>query len=337
VFTCATIVAIALVVPNSALAATAPTLDSPASGAKFTEGGTIPISWNGALQGDPDTLTRSFFRVELIKASDVPAGAQSDWTDVLENSIQTEPGEAVTDADLGVPDAGTWKWRVCAWGVVDDIVRNEIEQLPGGCTAARSFESTAAVVTSHAIGEMKMETKTQVDGQVNTVYVTRPSTPAPETTTPTPKVKQPVKPAEPLGPSGFLPLRNLHDSSSKEAPAVSLGSEGLNASQAADRHGLSGSIMNGLGSNLPLVPIPFWTLALLLACIPVARRWRVSVLGMFDWADGSIDGSGGLDHVIDDVAIVPHAQLVKIPSTTADGDAPAGNPRSAPDRGRRAA
>jgi hypothetical protein len=337
VFTCATLIAIALVLPSSALAATAPTLDAPAAAAKFTEGGTITFSWNGSLQGDPDTLARSFFRVELIAASDMPSGAQSPWTDV-ENFVQTEPGDTVTEAPLGVPNAGTWKWRVCAWGVVDDIVRNEIEQLPGGCSSARSFESTAATITTQTIGEMKMETKTQVEGHVNTVYVKRPATVTHDTA---PPVKTPPPAVTPLGPSVFQPIRKvlvgLGGGSGAGASSVNLGSEGLASDQAASRHGLGGSVMTGLGSNLPLIPIPFWTLALLLACIPVARRWRKSVLGMFDWSDGSIDGSGGLDHVIDDIAILPHAQLVKVRSTNADGDAPAENPRSAPDRGRRAA
>ena len=96
--------------------------------------------------------------------------------------------------------------------------------------------------------------------------------------------------------------------------------------------------MRLLGATLPLVPIPFWTLALLLACFPIARAWRRDVLGMFHWADGSIDGSGGLDEAIADFASVQDAREFKDHSMTADGDAPApSRPSSAPDRGRRAA
>jgi hypothetical protein len=327
-----------LVAPVSAEAATAPTLDAPAWGASsFVEGGSMTFSWNGALQGDPDAISRSFFRVEVMKASDVPTGAQTAWTDV-ENFLPTEPGQSVTEAELGVPDAGSYKWRVCAWGVVDDLAKNEIEQLPGGCSGARSFETKAATIQTTTIGEMKMETKTQVEGQTNTVYVTRPAEPETETE---PAKETPATPVEkPKGPSLFQPLHNVINKTGKTTPAVSLGEDsGLAADPAAKREkGVSGAIMSGLGSSLPLVPIPFWTLALLLACVPLARMWRTSVLGMFDWADGSIDGSGGLDHVIDDIAVGPHDQLVKIRSNTADGDAPAPTrPTSAPERGRRAA
>jgi hypothetical protein len=123
--------------------------------------------------------------------------------------------------------------------------------------------------------------------------------------------------------------------------ALGLGSETLSSDPAARRtSGVAGAVVSGLGSNIPFVPIPFWTLALLLACIPILHVWRRSVLGMFDWDDGSIDGRGTFDNSQADLELVPVASEVKNSSMTADGAATAPAPDAhpdAPDRRRHAA
>lgn len=339
-----------LAIPSLAVAATPPVLEAPASGAAtFKEGGAMKFEWRGSLQGDADTLSRSFFRLEIIKAADLPTGAQSEWpSNIIENFVPTEPGKAVTELELGVPNTGTYRWRVCAWGVVDDVVANEIVQLPGGCSASRAFETSATAEGSQSIGELKVEERIQVPGRVETVVVTRPgpvqpAEPEPVVTATSEPAPLPVEPAEPL-PTSFTQLVERDPVS--EGGGSALGglesdeASPLTADQASSREGLSGSIVNGLTSTLPLVPIPFWTLALLLACLPVARLWRGSVLGMFDWADGTIDGSGSYDDVDERLARVPVASELKVSSSTTDADAPAplGTPfTSAPERGRQAA
>lgn len=363
-FACALLAAL-LVLPTVASAATAPTLVAPAAGAtSFREGSSMTFEWTGALQGDPDAIDRSYFRVEVIKAAELPEGAQAEWTK-LENFIPTEPGEQVTSTQAGVPSAGAYRWRVCAWGVVDDAIANEIEQLPGGCSVSRAFETSAAAGNDGTVGELKVEERTQVAGDVNTVYVTRPAptaaTPADQAPAGEQPPATPVEPEEPPVPVTFTRIDKL-DFGTK-GPALGLGSavgglrttddepaagaaaaagdepDALVAGKTAGREGISGAVMDGLSATLPLVPIPYWTLVLLLACLPIARMWRGSVLSMFDWADGTIDGTGGTDGLDDDLAPVRVANGLKVRSTTADGDAPAptATPSFAPDRGRRAA
>ena len=346
-------VTFALVVPASAFAATPPVLESPAAGASsFKEGGAMKFEWRGTLQGDPDTLSRSFFRLEIIKAADLPSGAQTEWTE-LENFVPTEPGKSMTELELGVPTAGSYRWRVCAWGVVDDVIANEIVQLPGGCSASRAFETSAAAENNQTPGELKVEERVQVPGRVNVVTVTKPDPNAkvtPDPVAPTPDPVAPVtspEPEEPL-PVTFTKLVDTTlgtgTGSGKRSAIGGLdsgsGSSPFAADKASSREGLSGHIMSGLSYSLPFVPIPFWTLALLLACLPIASYWRGSVVDMFDWSDGTIDGSGSLDDMDDNLATVPVATELKTSSTTADADAPAplGTASTfAPERGRQAA
>lgn len=327
--------------PASASAATPPVLESPASGAStFKEGASMKFEWRGALQGDPDTLSRSFFRVEIIKASDMPSGAQAQWAQ-LENFVPTAPGRATTEVEVGVPSAGAWRWRVCAWGVVDDMVANEIQQLPGGCSASRAFESSAVAAGGQAITELAVEERTHVPGRVETVFVDRrrPATPKPEPAAPAPAapVRAAPAPAERKVPTTYSAIQSR--TVTNDGSALGLGRDDLLADAAADRKGISGSLGGALGATLPLIPIPFWTLALLLACIPVARMWRGSVLAMFDWSDGSVDGRGHHGAMLDDLSSVPLANGLKARSMGADGEASAwgSSLRSTPAGGRRAA
>lgn len=329
-------------VPATAAAATPPLLESPASGASsFKEGDPIRFEWRGALQGDPDTLGRSFFRLEITAAADMPSGAQSEWTK-LENFVPTEAGRAVTELEVGVPSAGTYRWRVCAWGVVDDLVANEIVQLPGGCSASRPFETKAVADASHTVGELQIEEKVQVPGRVQTVVVNRPDPNAgtDRPAAPADPAPRPVAEAEPFVPAVFSDVRPR--SVRSEGSALGLGSGesplATDSVSSSERQGLTGTVLGGLSASLPLIPIPFWTLALLLAAFPVARLWRSDVLSMFDWNDGTLDGTGDIDHLDGELAPVPVASDLKVHSMTADADAPAQTGTTfAPGRGRRAA
>lgn len=346
-----TLIAVLLSVPAHAGAATAPVLQSPeASAPAATEGSSLEFEWSGALQGDADTLDRSFFRLEVIKTTAMPAGTQTAWPEnALELSHPTPPGQAETSATLGVPVAGEYRWRVCAWGVVDDVVANVIQRLPNGCSASRALSTVAAATQNQAIGELKVEEKTQVEGETRTVVVRRPAPAQPTQQPEQPAEPAPSEPVEELPPATFT---KVLDSSSRggsgsgsgkgAAPKSAVGGVGtdsLQADAAASREGLGGKVMGGLSMTLPLVPIPFWTLALLLACFPLLRLWRADVLGMFDWSDGSVDGRGTYADVVGDLAPVAVAQEVKVGSMTADGAATAPAPiaTSAPERGRRAA
>lgn len=340
------VLAVCACMPASAHATTPPVLQSPVNGASsFVEGDSMTFRWSGTLQGDPDTLTRAYYRLEIASAADVPAGAQTEWTEV-ENYVVTEPGEAVTSATLGVPAAGSHKWRVCLWGVVDDVVANEIQQLPGGCSSTRAFTSKVAASSRGSIGTLPVEERTQVAGEVRKVYVTRPgtTTTAPTTTSPVTPVTtspDPIVDTQPqdevVADAVFQPLRGL-DSSERGVSSVGLGSQGLTAEPAASREGIGGSIASALSMTLPFLPIPFWVLALLLMCLPMAHLWRRSTLGMFDWPDGSVNGYGDMPKVDDDLAAVQVATALKNDSKTTDGAAPAPvQSPSAPDRGRRSA
>jgi hypothetical protein len=313
-------------VPASGLAASAPSLSTPAADADpVTEGGSLTLAWRGDLQGDASALDRSFFRVELIAAAEMPPGAQSEWPEAkLANFALTEPGSAVHEASVGVPPSGDYRWRVCAWGVVDVMAANEIQQLPGGCSASRALKTVAAASTAGAIGKLDMEERHQVKGRVTTVYVPRDDAPTVTEPVQDPQPAAPV--ADPEPPATFQPVGTT-DRRAGKGSSLGLGGgsdiESLDADDAASRDGIAGAVLGGLGSNLPLVPIPFWTLALLLACVPILVAWRRSVLGMFDWADGSVDGLGTMSDPLGELAYVPVAKDVKIASMTADGMAPA--------------
>lgn len=324
------IVVALLAAPATASAATAPTLRAPAAdAAPATEGGSVGFEWSGTLQGDPDTLDRSFFRLEIVAAADMPSGTQANWPSaIVENFVQTDPGAATTSVRLGVPSAGEYRWRVCAWGVTDDLLANQIQQLPGGCSTARAFTSVAATVSKQPVGELKIEEKTVVAGEVRRVFVERPAEPQPRVAEPVveePVAETPEPVQEPIVPAGFTKVVETTMAQGRGSSLSGVGGgEELDAEPAADRRrGVSSRLVSGLGANLPFVPIPFWTLLLPLACIPLLRVWRRELLAMFDWPDGSVDGRGTFDDGLGHLAPVLVANEVKDRSMTADGDAPA--------------
>lgn len=88
--------------------------------------------------------------------------------------------------------------------------------------------------------------------------------------------------------------------------------------------GALGSVGRGLGATIPGLPIPFWVLALLAACVPMVIVWRRSILAMFDWEDGSIDGYGTMPpdtgNQPDELQIFQDDQSVKLPNELDDAD-----------------
>jgi hypothetical protein len=185
-----------------------------------------------------------------------------------------------------------------------------------------------------------MEERRQVAGATRTVVVPNPN--PNRTAPPQPQVAAPPALIEPI--EQAPPARYQDDGTtsveSGSGSALGLGAGDLRSDSAAQRtSGIAGAVVSSLGSNLPFVPIPFWTLALLLASVPIMIAWRRSVLGMFDWDDGSLDGRGTFDNSQADLAPVPVASDIKNGSMTADGaaSAPASAHLDAPDRGRHAA
>lgn len=299
--------------PGTAFAAvTAPTLESPdVSPSGLVEGGSIEFRWTGDLQGDSSALGQSFFRIEVAASADVPDGSQSEWTN-LENVMQTPAGRSSSTITMGVPAAGTYRWRVCAWGVVDADVSNEIVQLPGGCSTSRPFTTTAVTRTTTTVEKVTVTETNSVPGPVKTVTVTRPAADTP-TPTPTP-TEQPVEEPVPamVAAAPTPSVRTAPDGTPQSS--VKLASDGLEITRAAtrSRHGITGSILGGLTATLPIVPIPYWTLAILLGCYPIARAWRRNVSHMFDWPDSSTAGS---------IAGNPRAIDVKAGMESADAEA----------------
>lgn len=322
------LVAACLLAPVGASAAVvAPSLRSPdAKAPPAVEGGSVQFEWGGTLQGDADAIDRSFFRVELIAAANAPGGAQTAWSaDKIENFVQTEPGATVSAASMGVPSAGEYRWRVCAWGVVDASVNNVIQQLPGGCSPSRALTTVAASSAARVPGELKLEERRQVAGAVRTVTVERPSQ---ETVEPADDVVEEAveEIEEEVPPATFQDVGATTIEANKRSAlsGVSAADEVDHAaSRTAERGGdagVTGLLVGALGTSLPLVPIPFWTLAILLAIVPILRTWRRSVLEMFEWSDGSIDGRGTMPSTSDDLVPVRVASGIKVGSTTADGD-----------------
>ena len=267
-------------------AATAPSLSSPASGADYTESTKITFEWSGSLQGDADAISRSFFRVEVALTSDVPSGTQTEWgDDILVNYARTNAGVQDTDVDMGTPEPGKYSWRVCAWGVVDDSVDSSLERLPSGCSSKRSLDAVAAVDSSDTTSSTVHETGDTITTTTGggTITKTVPgktiTLPAKNTTKTLPLTEdQKVTAQEPS-------VASVFGSDGTSASATQLG-EGVAPGKSSDSSSSGlGGLTSALGGSLPFVPIPYWTLALLGAAIPLALWWRKGTLGMFEWND----------------------------------------------------
>lgn len=277
---------ICLVLPSTARAEiSAPALQSPAAGASADEGKSVDFSWTGALQGD--ATSRSFFRVEIASAKGVPADAQAEWSSLTNYRI-TSPGENINSMAMGMPEAGSYVWRVCAWGVVDASADASLQQLPGGCSESRTLTSTAVASSASGSESGGGTSALTVEGETRRVQ-------------PPPIVKV-VKRS---GSVTTLPAQNrvvrLPQGESQKAridsakDEVVFGEDGvgsathlpadedLTGSQQDASSGVFGVLTRGLSATLPFVPIPYWSLALLLSAIPLAWLWRRTTLNMFEW------------------------------------------------------
>ncbi|MBC7461372.1 MAG: hypothetical protein H7287_08415 [Thermoleophilia bacterium] len=297
-----------LLLPVVADAASPPTLTAPAAAVSPSEGGSIKFVWSGQLGGV--AVGQAYWRLEIAAAADVPTGAQAAWPK-LDSFKQTNVGADVTTITTGVPSAGSYKWRVCSWGVADASV-NQIAQLAGGCSESRAFTAVAAASKDSTIGVVTEERTVKVEQPEQVVTRTR----APVASELAPEVidipmPTPVKPASTV----TKIMQPVVTKAGVRRSAVSLDGENAlqaDAATANRRDGVGGAVLGGLSATLPGIPIPFWTLALLGASIPVVRRWRRNVLGMFDWSD---DPTG-----VDDLQKSSDATFVKL--TARDSDTP---------------
>ncbi|MCW2973505.1 MAG: hypothetical protein JWN72_1778 [Thermoleophilia bacterium] len=303
----ACIAACALVAPAAAGAATPPTLTAPAAAISPAEGGSIKFTWEGSLQGV--AVDQAYWRLEIAAAADVPTGPQAAWPK-LDSFQQTNVGADVTTITTGVPSAGAYKWRVCAWGVADATV-NQIAQLAGGCSGARAFTAVAAASKAGTVGVVTEKRTVQVAQPQQVVTRTRET---PATTTPVqPEFIDVPLPAKPKAESTVS--RVMQPAVSKAGvtkSAISQDDQDLlqaGAGSANRRDGVGGAVLGGLSATLPGIPVPFWTLALLGISIPVVRRWRRNVLGMFDWSD---------DPSFDTLQTTSDATLVKLTAGGSD-------------------
>lgn len=260
-----------------AAANAAPTLNSPAAGASVVEDKAVTFRWSGPLQGDPDTLERSYFRVEIADTGSISGGQNSAWP-LTVNYVITSPGVLVQSATMGVPDGGSYSWRVCGWGVADQSVDNQLELL--SCSPKRDITATAKHVSNSGTTDRVTITNTQ--------HVAAPSTPAAPRETQPRTIPQRAPVATPLARSreaatwaisGFDPA-GLHSAVGNGGTAVGTG--GGDRSAFTTVGNIGGSILGGLAANIPGVPIPFWALLVLLLPIPGALLWRRSALKMFD-------------------------------------------------------
>lgn len=280
--------------PGAGATFDAPAATAPTTGAEAVEGGKTTFEWQGELQGDAAAIGQSFFRLEIAKSSAVPSGQQSAWTD-LENFAQT----TATSRQMGVPSAGSYKWRVCAWGVADSDASNEVVQLSGGCSAARSLVVVAATVQNRTIGELPIRRTVTVVSEPRVVVEDQTSPVVPDV---------PVETEEPTQDSIDVQRVATNDEQ-RGSSSVGLAENGLTSEGGSNRGGLGGALVAGLSATFPGIPIPFWTLAVLLLCVPIARVWRNSVRSMFA-ADTVMRAALPGDR-FDDLANVPDARSVK--------------------------
>ena len=272
---------VGLLTPATASAYTAPVLAS-GSGTNATEGQGITFDWSGGLQGDPSAISRSFFRVELAVKDDNPIGQQAAWTRLTNYSI-TDAGDSTTTLQMGAPKAGTYEWRVCAWGVANANVDPAVEQLI--CSPARTVAiaaATAPTQSSTVLTQTTTHTVTTAPTHVTkTILLPAPAVPAPKIT----RIAVPHK--DPHGVARFekSPVKAPTYGDKGSSSSVSLGNEGLNAGSNASGAGAFGFISRGLGSTIPGLPIPFWSLLIFLLVAPLTHLWRRSLVGMFEWPE----------------------------------------------------
>ncbi len=275
---------------------TAPTPEAPAVGAEYTAGDSVTFSWVGSLQGAPTELERSFFRVEIMARSSAPSDSQAAWPDSYDYA-QTSAGDVTaTSIELSAPTAGSWVWRVCAWGVDDGELDTSVEQLSGGCsnsismtTAARASSSgdtapssaepititNTTVEKGETINETRFVGSSSNSSGGSKVVETTTSAPA---KTVTRYITETTKEAAPVAKFDKTTVAS-NGAGGDGTEVADIGDDPIIVSTAGG--GSSGVVSRGLNATIPGVPIPFWSLLLLACSVPVVFLWRRSVVGMF--------------------------------------------------------
>lgn len=272
-------VCIVLLQSGAAWAITAPTLVAPADDASSTAGASQTFSWTGALQGDGGALARSYFRLEML---DHTASSWSNATFVI-----TDAGASTNQLTMAAPSAGSYRWRVCAYGVADETVSLVIEQL--ACSSSFSLTTTAA--SSNRVASdttITVDRSVVVKGSNKRVVRERPSAVAATQPAATNTVIR--RPA----PVAFT-ASSESTTAARTAVTKALKSAAMDTGVTSDGDGVGAAISDGLNATLPGVPIPFWSLLLLGLAVPITRLWRRSLMGMFEWDDDDEVSEGSLD------------------------------------------
>lgn len=255
----------------------APTLQQPADASSSEELSPVTVTWTGALQGASGTHDQSFFVAQLATSSSVPSGQNAAWTNVA-NTVQTVAGESATSITIGAPSAGSYKWRVCAWGVRDSNASFAVEQL--ACSPARSVTVTAAAVTSSS-GVVTIDRTTTTTAAPTIKHVTRPAGHSKPNIVKRTVVrhhpstfvvdKVPAATAGALSSDSVVQLDKLH--ATRVSSPSGAGTQAIGA--------LGGGIAAGANWTVPGLSLPLWLFLIVLLPIPMALIWRRSALATF--------------------------------------------------------
>jgi hypothetical protein len=240
----------------------------------MTAGTSQKFRWSGTLQGDSSARNRSYFRLELLKSGE-SSWASADYT-------ITEAGASINELTRAVPAAGSYRWRVCAYGVEDVSVSNAITEL--ACSSQFDMVSTAAPTSQiEANPTPVVVERTRVvklpDRRETRTRSTGPSRAAAPTETIVRRL-----PPEPVS---FADTAERDSAGEAVKDAVKKATP--NAGVASEERGVGAAISNGLNATLPGLPVPFWALALLTISVPATLLWRKSLMAMFEWDDDTED------------------------------------------------
>ena len=262
---------VVLFLASPALAATAPVLVAPDDNASVSTGDSVTFSWNGSLQGDSNALARSYFRIEMLEHT------QASWSDAT--YVLTDAGASSTRIAMAAPAEGAYRWRVCAYGVVDESSSLVIEQI--ACSSSNALTTVAtSVQRTSSSNSLQVDRTTVVRKPNQTIVRQRPSGTSQAPITVTAPARTQVQERVEFA---------SDDTSKANQETVSKRALKAAATDAGVTHGEGGGagavISDGLNATLPGVPVPFWSLLLLLVAMPMTWAWRTSLVAMFEWDD----------------------------------------------------